>query len=341
MMNQNKKVVLCLNIGTPKDPSVSSVKAYLREFLSDPRVLNIPYIARKLLLNFVILPFRSPKSAEAYRSIWREDGSPLLLETKSFCHKLQEKLGSDYSVLPAMRYGEPSLKSALLLVEGAEEIILFPQYPHYASSSTGSSLELAFKVLANRPVVPSIRVIKPFYKNDGFIEALYQRVIEVAGPREESRWDHLLMSYHGLPEDQVVMTESSLEKSCHRDKPCSLDFKTTFCYRKQCYETSYLLAQKLNLESSSYTVSFQSRLGSRPWIKPYTDHVLEKLYKDGVRKLAVTCPSFVADCLETLEEIAIRLKSDWMSLGGESFIFIPCVNDSSVWIEASYHLIKG
>lgn len=341
MINENKKVVLCLNIGTPKDPSVSSVKSYLREFLSDPRVLNIPYIARKLLLNFIILPFRSPKSAEAYESIWREDGSPLLLETKSFCLKLQEKLGAEYLVLPAMRYGEPSLEKILLSIEGVEEIILFPQYPHYASSSTGSSLELAFTALASRPVVPSIRVIKPFYKNEAFIKALETKVLETAGSLADGKWDHLLMSYHGLPEDQVVMTESSYEKSCHRDKPCSLDFKTTFCYRKQCYETSYLLAKNLNLESSSYTVSFQSRLGSKPWIKPYTDEVLEKLYKDGVRRLAVTCPSFVVDCLETLEEIAIRLKSDWTRLGGESFIFIPCINDSSVWIEASSHLIKG
>lgn len=339
-MTQKKKLVLCLNIGTPKDTKVSSVRSYLNEFLSDKRVLNVPYLMRKLLLHTIILPFRSKKSAEAYRSIWTEEGSPLLLETKKFCLKLEEILGEGYRVLPAMRYGEPSLKGALEKLEGVDELILFPQYPHYASSSTGSSLELAFRLLGRGAIIPPVKVVSSFYKEEGFIKALTERVLTVAGaPNSKSGWEHLLMSYHGLPEDQVMMTESNEERACNRARPCPVDFKTTYCYRKQCYVTSFLLAKELQLEKKDYTVAFQSRLGRKPWIKPYTDEILPEIYASGVRRLAVTCPSFVADCLETLEEISIRLREDWLKLGGKSFTFIPCVNDENSWVEASAKLI--
>lgn len=332
-----RKAVLCINIGTPKADSVSSVRAYLKEFLSDPRVLDIPWLSRQILLRTVILPFRSSKSAKAYSSIWKKEGSPLLLETEKFCSKLQSVLGHDYVVKTAMRYGKPSLEKALKEVKDFEEVILFPLFPQYASSSTGSSLEFSLRFFSEQHNIPSVKVLKPFYKKEGFIKALSEKVFEI---KKKKNWDHLLLSYHGLPENQVRASEKNPKDFCSSHKPCPVTFEESFCYRKQCYETSYLLAQSLNLKQKNYTVSFQSRLGRRPWIKPYTDKVLPELRASGVKNLAVICPSFVADCLETLEEIEIRAKEDWLQLGGESFTFIPCLNDDDSWVRSCSENIK-
>ena len=334
----SKKAVVCFNIGTPDSPTTSSVKAYLKEFLLDKRVLDIPWALRQSLVRGAILPFRSPKSAEAYASIWSEEGSPLLLESDQFCNSLQKQLGSEYVVKLAMRYGEPSIKKVLEEVKDFEEIVLFPLFPQYASSSTGSCLEFSLSYFAKQVNVPAIRVVKAFYKEPSFVEALAGKVRET---EKNHSWDHLLMSYHGLPERQVRASEFDPKNFCSSDKPCPVDFKETYCYRKQCYETSSLLAQNLGLDKDRYSVSFQSRLGRDPWIKPYTDLVLPELYKSGVKNLAVMCPAFVADCLETLEEISIRAREDWMKLGGESFTFIPCLNDSDLWIQSCVGMIKG
>ena len=334
----SKKAVVCLNIGTPEGPTTPFVKSYLKEFLLDKRVLDISWILRQSLVRGAILPFRSPKSAEAYASIWTKEGSPLLVESQKFCNKLQDDLGSDYLVKLAMRYSEPSIKKVLEEVKNFEEIILFPLFPQYASSSTGSCLEFSLNYFSKQVNVPAVRVVKSFYKEDSFIEALAKKVQE---SQMSSSWDHLLMSYHGLPERQVRASEFNPKNFCSSDKPCSVDFKKTYCYRKQCYETSYLLAEKLGINHERYSVSFQSRLGRDPWIKPYTDLILPKLYKSGVRNLAVMCPAFVADCLETLEEISIRAREDWMKLGGESFTFIPCLNDSDLWVQSCIKMIKG
>lgn len=333
-----KKAVVCINIGTPKSPSVKDVRRYLKEFLSDPRVLNIPYLSRQLLLGLFILPFRSPKSAKAYASIWSDKGSPLLSESESFCEALSEALGEGVSVRVAMRYGEPSLCRVLEEVKSYEEVILFPLYPQYASSSSGSSLEACFRFFSRQINVPAVQTVSSFYKEAGFIRSLGETVREA---KREGDWDHLLMSYHGLPESQVRASEFSSESFCQSSQPCPVDSKPTFCYRKQCYETSSLLAQDLGLSQKDYTVSFQSRLGRKPWIKPYTDHVLPKLREAGVSKLAVICPSFVADCLETLEEIAIRAREDWIKLGGESFVFIPCLNSRPSWVAFAAERIRS
>ena len=334
-----KKTVLCINIGTPSSDSTSSVRAYLKEFLSDPRVLDIPFLSRQLLLQFLILPFRSPKSAKAYQSIWTKKGSPLLVESENFSRALGLSLGSNYCVRVAMRYGKPSLKEALKEASKAqEELIVFPLFPQYASSSTGSALDQVYGFLAKEHNVPPVKVIGSFYKERGFIDSLAEKV---KGYQKETTWDHLLMSYHGLPEHQVMPSEKKEGDFCQSEEPCPVDFKETFCYRKQCYETSHLLAKSLDLSHENYTVSFQSRLGRRPWIKPYTDQVLPALRKAGVKKLAVLCPSFVSDCLETLEEISIRAREDWLKLGGTSFTFIPCLNDSKAWVDFCSDKIKN
>lgn len=334
----NKKAVLCLNIGTPESTSVSSVRAYLKEFLSDPRVVDISWLGRQILLRCFILPFRPQKSAKAYRSIWRQGGSPLLLESQKFCRKLQNLLGETYDVRVAMRYGTPSLKEALHQVKEFEEVILFPMFPQYASSSTGSCLEYAYKFFSQQDKIPALKTIKPFYQEDFFVDAF---VAEIKKQKTLKDWDHLLMSYHGLPQRQVQKSESSHKLICSGEKPCAVSAKENFCYRNHCYITSRNLAQKLGLSSEDYTVSFQSRLGRTPWIKPYTDEILPRLVEKGVKNLGVVCPSFVADCLETLEEIGIRAKEDWLKLGGESLSLVPCLNDSDVWVEGCCSKIKN
>ena len=332
-----KTAILCLNIGTPDSPDKLAVKRYLKEFLSDPRVVDIPWISRKLLLNLFILPFRPKKSAEAYQAIWTKEGSPLLIETQKFCDGLQKSLGVSYDVLPAMRYGNPSLKEALIRVKDYTRVILFPLFPQYASSSTGSSLELCFKFFAEQNNVPALDVIAPFYKQPSFIQALSKSFKEAV---DFSSWDHLLMSYHGLPQRQVQKSEKSGVKMCLQEGPCPEKNYEHFCYRGQSYETSRLLAKDLGLSLSQYTVSFQSRLGRTPWIKPYTDEVLKDLAEKGIKKLVVICPSFVADCLETLEEIGIRAKEDWLNFGGKDLKLVPCLNHSEDWVEACAAMIK-
>lgn len=325
-----RKGVLLLNLGTPDDCHPKAVKRYLKEFLNDPRVIDLPYLFRKLLVNAVILPFRYKKSAAAYQKIWGESGSPLLANSLKLKAALSDYLGQDYQVELGMRYGNPSIESACTQLKDIHSLNVIPLFPQYSSAATGSALEKLFEQVSKRWNVPEMKVANNFYNDAGFIHACAE---EIKKNIQDKNMDLLLFSYHGLPERHI--NKSDCRAACDRLHTCStVNADNRYCYRAQCYATSELIAKELGLDSSQYTVSFQSRLGRTPWIKPYTDLLLPELIQKNVKNIAIFSPSFVADCLETLEEIDIRTRVQWQSLGGGDFIFIPCLNDSTLWIKA-------
>lgn len=342
MAKQDRRVgVLLVNLGTPDSPNVGDVRKYLREFLSDPRVIDIPALGRWLLLNLVILPRRPKQSAAAYRLIWGEEGSPLWVHTEALGRAVSERLGADYLVQVAMRYQSPSIETGLeaLLKGDVREIVVFPLFPQYASAASGSALERVYELVASRPAVPAIRTIDAFYEHPSFVEA----VGEVSRPHLDAfRPDYVLFSYHGLPERQVRACDATKEHCFARPECCdSVGSSNRDCYRAQCFATTRAVAAELKLDPEAHGVSFQSRLGRTPWIQPFTDVVVGALAQRGVRRLAVLCPSFVADCLETLEEIGIRLRQQWTDLGGEELTLIPCVNSHPRWAQAVEEMVRG
>jgi ferrochelatase len=332
--------VLLVNLGTPDAPETGAVRRYLREFLSDPRVIDIHPIARFLLLEGVILPFRPAKSAEAYRKVWTQDGSPLLLESRQLEAKIRERLEPEMLVEFAMRYGNPSLGSALdkLHARGARQLFIAPLYPQYSSAATGSTVEAVFAALNKRDVVPPLSTLPAFYDDAGFLDAFAARGKEVIA-REKP--DHLLFSFHGLPERQIRKADHS-GKHCLASANCcdSIGLANSDCYRAQSFATARSLASRLGLSAADYTVCFQSRLGRTPWISPYTDLVIPALAKAGKKRLAVFCPAFVADCLETLEEIQLRARDQFLSCGGEALTLVPSLNASPEWVAALAALIR-
>lgn len=332
--------VLLLQLGTPDSTAVSDVRKYLREFLSDPRVIDIPAPARALLLNAVILPFRPRRSAEQYRKIWTEDGSPLLLHTERLAESLQERLGERYLVKVAMRYQSPSIESALddLTAAGCERIVIAPMFPQYSSAAYGSAVARVKEVLAGRWNVPATATIGPFYDHPGFVSS----VATITRPLiEDFRPDHILFSYHGLPESQIAKSDPTGSWCLQRSDCCAeMRAENRFCYRAQSFATTRATADELELEGSRHSTAFQSRLAGQKWIEPYTDGVLDDLYERGVRRLAVLTPSFVADCLETLEEIGIRLREQWEAMGGEDLLLVPCVNASPKWAQTLTDMVR-
>jgi ferrochelatase len=331
-----KTGILLINLGSPEAPTAAAVRPYLREFLSDPRVIDIPAPLRWLLLNAVILPFRPAKSAEAYRQVWTPEGSPLLAHSRAFAARLAEELGDAYKVVLAMRYGTPSLASAVeeLTREPLTDLVVFPLYPQYASASTGSSLEEALRLIAPLNNVPALRVVAPFHDDPGYLDAM----VDNAAPLlRDFRPDHILFSYHGLPERQIRKSEGAPGHCLAADDSCcaSITARNAFCYRAQSFATTRALVERLGVDASKTSTSFQSRLGRTPWIKPYTDVVLEDLAKAGVKRLAVFSPSFVADCLETLEEMALRGAESFKKAGGEDLILIPALNATTPWVRAA------
>lgn len=331
--------VLLVQLGTPNSPSVPDVRKYLREFLSDPRVIDIPAPARALLLNAVILPFRPRRSAHAYRQIWTDEGSPLTLHTEELARRVQDRLGDAYRVVVGMRYQEPSLAAAVadLVAAGCERIVVFPLFPQYASASTGSALEAALDVMGGAWNVPDVRTVGAFYDHDGFLDAL---VASAKGPLDEFRPDHVVLSYHGLPESQIRKSDPTGEWCLASETCCDrITDANRFCYRAQSYATTRGFVARAGLAEGTYSTTFQSRLAGQKWIEPYTDIELPKLYERGVRRLAVLTPSFTADCLETLEEIGIRAREQWMGLGGEDFLLVPCLNADAAWVDAVTDLV--
>lgn len=340
-MNSQPIGVLILQLGTPDSPETSDVRRYLREFLSDPRVLDMPALARTLLLNAVILPFRPKKSAHAYRQIWTEHGSPLVIHTQGLIDKVAAQLGDGFRIAMGMRYQNPSIETAIeaLVNDGCERIVVFPLFPQYASASGGSAVARTFEFMESRWNIIDVSTIGAFYADPGYLRSVGQ----VSKPwLDDFQPDHVLFSYHGLPEQHIRKSDDSGNWCLTSDSCCdSINANNRFCYRAQCYATTRGLVSELGLEDDSYSTAFQSRLAGQKWIEPYTDHVLPELYGRGIRRLAVLTPSFASDCLETLEEIGIRGRKQWLDLGGTDMLLVPCVNDSDLWAERVAAMVRS
>ena len=328
--------VLLINLGTPASPETGDVRRYLREFLSDGRVIDIHPVARALLVNLIIAPFRAPKSAHAYRAIWTPQGSPLLVHSEALAAGLAQALGQDWRVSLGMRYGEPSLGRALDALAGCGRIVVLPLYPQYASATTGTVLERLYALAAQKAVVPALSVVPPFYDHPAYVAA----TAAVTRPHIEDG-DFVLFSYHGVPVRQLPCQACDQTAACPEPRSAGGAGQAD-CYRAHCYATSRSVAAALGLAAGQWTVSFQSRLGRIPWIEPYTDRVLETLAREqGVRRLVVLCPSFLSDCLETLEEIGIRAREQFLAAGGERLVLVPCLNSAPAWITAAAGLVRA
>ena len=316
-----KTAVLFVNLGTPEAPTPSAVRVYLKEFLSDPRVVEIPRLIWWLILNGIILPFRSKQSAHKYATIWTPEGSPLKVHTEKQSQLLQSNLiarGIDVRVEMAMRYGHPSVPSVLdkLKTDGFDRILLLPAYPQYSATTTASIFDAVFSHFANIRNVPELRLIKHYHDHDAYITALAQTLRTHWG--QHGRADKLVMSFHGVPKRTLMMGDP---------------------YHCECYKTARLIAEKCGLSKDDYLVTFQSRFGKAEWLQPYTAPTLEKLAAEGVKRLDVMCPGFTSDCLETLEEIAMEAKEDFLAAGGTEYRYIPCLNESNTWIDAMADLV--
>ena len=328
-----RKGVLLLNLGTPDQCDQRSVSRYLREFLLDPRVIDLPFYIRWPLVNFFIIPFRCQKTTAAYQKVWDIE-SPLLKHSNNLVTDLSQIL-PDYEIALGMRYGQPNIQSALQQLKYCEQVAIIPLFPQYSSAATGSALEKTLQAISQQWNIPSIKIKTDFYNDAEFISA-YAEIIKTH--LIDKKIDLLLFSYHGLPERHI--DKSECVSTCDRTHACpAMDARNRFCYRAQCYATSRSLAEALQLQPQQYQVAFQSRLGRTPWIKPYTDLQLPQFISQGIKNIAIVCPSFVADCLETLEEINIRAREQWMSLGGESFTFIPCLNNHPAWVKGLGEMI--
>ena len=334
--------ILLSNLGTPEAPTTPAVRRYLRQFLTDPRVIDIPWLPRQILVNCVIAPFRAPRSARAYASIWSPEGSPLMVHSCALGSEIANRLGPDYRVALGMRYGNPSMENAFgwLASEGCREIRLVPLYPHEAEATTGST-RAEFERVARR-TDPSIRtsIAGEFAELPGFVEAQADiaRTVLSKSPAEDR---HVLFSYHGLPERHVLRGDPSGIHCLVGSNCCdALGDKNRHCYRAQCHATSRALARALDLAPGTWSTSFQSRLGRIPWIGPHTDEVVRELAGRSVRNLVVLTPSFVADCIETLEEIEQGLRRQFLGLGGGSFAVVPCVNKHPRWVDAVVEMAR-
>lgn len=327
-----KRGLILNNIGTPEAPRKKEVKAYLDEFLMDKNVIGAPWPIRYLFVKGLITPRRSEKSAEKYAQVWMSEGSPLMVHTRNFAREVERKLGPEWSVKIGMRYGKPSIRQALeeLRKVGVEELYFAPMYPQNAQSSTTSSVEELMGNLEDMNWGLPLQILKPFHADDGFLNAKAQLLKPLVKGNE-----HVLFSFHGLPESHIKKTPGCVRPGCcERPQACALG-----CYKAQSLKTAKDLAAKLGLSADRWSVSFQSRLGPTKWIQPSTDDTLKALAHDK-KNVLVVCPSFVADCLETLEEIGIGAKRDYATNGGGEFRLAPCLNDNSEWAEAFTKLLK-
>jgi len=335
-----KKGLLLINLGTPDAPTTGAVRRYLREFLSDPRVIDINPLGRWLLLTLFILPKRPRVSAAAYQKIWTDRGSPLLVHSQELAHKVALELESEFEVELAMRYGRPSIQGAVdrLRRKGIQQLVALPLYPQHAASSTGSSVHAVYRVLGGAWDVLPVKIGGAFHSDPDFLEVFAQ----VGDPViKAARAEHVLFSFHGLPQRQVRKSDPSGGHCLHSADCCDRRVAANVnCYRAQAFETARALAQRLGLAEGAYEISFQSRLGRTPWIQPYTDLLLPALAKRGVKRLAVMCPSFVADCLETLEEIGIRGRESFLAAGGEELVLVPSLNSHPAWVQAVVRMAR-
>lgn len=313
----SRTAVVLVNLGTPDAPTSSALRRYLKQFLSDPRVVEIPRPIWWLILHGIILPFRSGQSAKKYASIWTRDGSPLRVHTFKQAMLLRGVLGErghhDVVVVPAMRYGQPSLPSVLdkLKVEGCERILILPAYPQYSASTTASIFDEVFRHYAQIRNVPELRLVRNYHDNDAYLDALKNSVLQHWAANGHG--EKLVISFHGIPKRSLLMGDP---------------------YHCECHKTARLLANLLRLRPDQYIVTFQSRFGKAEWLQPYTAPTLEKLAGEGVKRVDVICPGFIGDCLETLEEIAMEAKHSFLAAGGKEFHYIPCLNETPAWIKA-------
>jgi ferrochelatase len=326
--------LLLVNLGTPASPGTSDVRAYLREFLSDPRVIDIHPLTRWLLLNLYILRVRPRQSAEAYAKIWTDRGSPLLYHARDLVDKVHQRLGPGVPVGLGMRYGRPSIAAALqeLQGNGVQRVVVFPMYPQFSSAATGSSIEKVLDCASALWNVPSLHVVPPFYDHPAFIEACAAIARpHVARPDVEK----VFFSFHGLPERHLHKGDPtggyclSRADCCDRMVEANRD-----CYRAQCFATARLLADRLAVPEEKTIVCFQSRLGREPWIRPYTDELIEAEARGGTKRAVILSPAFVTDCLETLEELGMRAADAWRAAGGESMELVPSLNARDEWADA-------
>lgn len=317
-----KRGLLLLNLGSPEAPTPQAVQTYLKQFLNDPFVIDIPAWLRWILVNLIIVPRRKHNSAEAYQSIWTEKGSPLVQTTKSFAEKVASQLAKDWDVRWAMRYGQPSIESTLSNWD-VSELFVVPLYPQYAESSTRTAIEEVAKHFKG-----NFKYLQDFFAEPEFIDS---ERIQIEQQLQKFNPDHLLLSFHGLPEHHLTKIHPT---HCLKSSSCcdQVTESNRLCYRAQCMATARALVEKIAIHKEQVHVTFQSRLGNRPWIKPYTDQVVDTLAHAGAKRLLVACPAFVTDCLETLEEVQIRLKEQFVSSGGEQLVLVSAPNDEEHWV---------
>lgn len=338
MAQFGKKGVLLVNLGTPDAPTRGAVYRYLKQFLLDRRVIDIPWIARQLLVRGIIAPFRSGQSAKLYQLLWTENGSPLKYYGELLTKGVQQRLGEDFQVVLGMRYQSPSIESALQKLFDAQvsEIIVVPLFPQYAGASTGSAHEEVLRIVRKRESIPNLKMINSFYDEPGMIKVFADN----ARKFDIDQYDHILFSYHGLPQRQLRKADDC--NHCLQKEDCcqTISIANQFCYSAQCHATTRALVAELGLTPESYSTCFQSRLGSDPWVQPYTTDILEEQAKKGAKKLLVFSPAFVADCLETVVEISDEYQEEFEEMGGEKVDLVPSLNDDPRWMDTVAEMIK-
>lgn len=338
MAQSGKRGILLMNLGSPDSTSTPDVYKYLMEFLMDGRVIDYPWFFRKILVGGLIVPLRAAKSAEAYKTIWTKEGSPLVAITRQLQQALQNEL--EYPVEIAMRYGNPSMEEAyeklLQRAPDLEEVIAVPLYPHYAMSSYETAVEYAKEVFQRKKYSFRLNFIPPYYNNPDYLRALSENT----RPWLEQEYDHILFSYHGVPGRHIKKSDTT-GRHCLQSPDCCATPSAAHahCYRHQCFATTKEMARLLNIPADKYSISFQSRIG-KGWLEPFTDVRLGQMPGEGIKKLLILCPAFVSDCLETLEEIAIRGKETFIQAGGESYSMIPCLNTHPLWVQALAKWVK-
>lgn len=336
-----KTGVLLVQLGTPDSPKVGDVRRYLTEFLNDPRVIDLPWLGRKLLVNGIIVPFRAPKSAKIYKQLFEEHNgiSPLVTHTENTVRSLQTRFSPEENVYLhlAMRYQNPSMDVIMesMRRENYDRIIILPLFPHYASASTGSVIDKAMRIIKKWWVVPEIQVISQYYDHEGYIDAIVERSKEF----DLNAYDRIMFSYHGLPDRHV---DKVYDAGICKDQPCETEInqENKFCYKATCYATTRLIAEKIGLKESDYTVAFQSRL-DKNWITPFSDEIIKGWGREGAKKILVFSPAFVADCLETLIEIGDEYQDDFEKLGGEKVQLVPSTNDHPRFVDCLEDLIRS
>ncbi|MBI3883425.1 MAG: ferrochelatase [Sphingobacteriales bacterium] len=337
-MNATKRGILLMNLGSPDSTEVKDVKRYLDEFLMDERVIDIPYLARLLLIKGFITPRRSYQSAEAYRTIWKPEGSPLIIFTKQLQEALQQQVQEPVEI--AMRYGNPSPKEGfdklLQRQPDLEEVIAVPLYPHYAMSSFETAVEHTKEAHKKNGYSFKLTFVEPYYNDADYITALAENM----RPYLQQDYDHILFSYHGIPGRHIRKSDITGNHCLKSGNCCDTASPAhAHCYRHQCFTTTRLVTQQLNIPQEKFSISFQSRLG-KGWLEPFTDVRLEAMPKEGIKKLLILCPAFVSDCLETLEEIEERGKESFIGAGGQTYTMIPCLNTHPLWVSTVKKLVE-